>query len=319
MYLFIINSRSGGGAGGRTWNIVQGLLRDRQVRYETLFTHNAKEAEHSVLQALQQHEDWSAAVVIGGDGTIHSILGALSHKGIPLAVIPAGSGNDTARGFGIPLEPEAALEAALSNLCYEADLLSSAAGFTLTAVASGFDAQVAENVNASRYKRLCNAIGAGQLAYIIGILHTLITFKPCRVSVACDGNEHVYDKAWLVSVCNLPSYGGGLLICPQAKADDGLLDVCVVHGCSRGQLLRLFPTVLKGKHVALPFVSMLRGRSVAVHFAEARHAIGDGESLGVEALAVRCEPGALRVLSPLAPSIVLPEADDTFSSEACGS
>ncbi|WHY22183.1 hypothetical protein QNH28_02535 [Paenibacillus sp. G2S3] len=60
-------------------------------------------------------------------------------------------------------------------------------------------------------------------------------------------------------------------------------------------MLRLFPTVLKGKHVALPFVSMLRGRSVAVNFAEARPAIGDGESFGKGPLAVRCEPGALRV------------------------
>ncbi|MNF06789.1 diacylglycerol kinase [compost metagenome] len=65
-------------------------------------------------------------------------------------------------------------------------------------------------------------------------------------------------------------------------------------------MLRLFPTLLKGTHVALPFVSMLRGRSVAVHFAQPRHAIGDGEPLGTEPLAVRCEPGALRVLTPLA-------------------
>jgi len=318
MYLFIINPRSGGGAGGRTWHIVEALLKEKQVKYETLFTHSADEAEQSVVKALQQHEKWDAAVVIGGDGTIHSILGALGHKGVPLAVIPAGSGNDTARGFGIPLEPQAALEAALGDLYLEADLLSSSEGYTLTAVASGFDAQVAENVNMSRYKRVCNALGMGQLAYIIGILHTLITFKPCPVRVACDGKEQVYDKAWLVSVCNLPSYGGGLLICPQAKADDGQLDVCVVHGCSRGQLLRLFPTVLKGRHVTLPFVSMLRGRSVAVHFAEPRHAIGDGESLGVEALAVRCEPGALRVLMPLALSAAIPEDGAEFSSQVIG-
>ncbi|MNO29879.1 Diacylglycerol kinase [compost metagenome] len=90
------------------------------------------------------------------------------------------------------------------------------------------------------------------------------------------------------------------MICPQAKADDGLLDVCVVHGVSRGQLLRLFPTVVKGRHTRLPFVTMLSGRSVAVRFAEPRHAIGDGESLGTVPQAVRCEAGALRVLSPLA-------------------
>ncbi|MEK8211092.1 diacylglycerol/lipid kinase family protein [Paenibacillus sp. FSL L8-0463] len=300
MYLLIINPRSGGGAGQRTWQAVEGMLHSRGIPHEPLFTQNADRAETQVLGALARRDDWRAAIVIGGDGTIHSVLGALRRRGVPLAVIPAGSGNDTARGFGIPLSTEAALETALQDRCLEADLLSGAGGLTLTAVASGFDAQVAVNVNNSFYKRLCNAIGAGQLAYIIGILHTLMTFKPCRVSVTCDGKEQAFEKAWLVSVCNLPSYGGGLLICPQAEADDGLLDVCVVHGCSRMQVLRLFPTLLKGTHVALPFVTMLRGHSVAVRFAHARHAIGDGEPLGTAPLAVRCEPGALRVLSPLA-------------------
>lgn len=316
MYLFIINPRSGGGAGDNSWHTVEMLMKERRLPYMSLFTHSAEGAEALVLNTLQHREDWTAVIVIGGDGTLHSILGALRGQDIPLAVIPAGSGNDSARGFGIPLRTEAALEVALSERYIEADLLSGANGLTLTAVANGFDAQVAENVNTSRYKRLCNAIKAGRLAYIIGILHTLMTFKPCRVSVVCDGTEHVFEKAWLVSICNLPSYGGGLLICPQAKADDGQLDVCVVHGCSRMQLLRLFPTVLKGKHVALPFVSMLRGRSAAVNFAEARPAIGDGESFGTGPMAVRCEPGALRVLSPLAAgSTQLPVAD---SAAACG-
>lgn len=315
MYLFIINPRSGGGAGGRTWQTVEALMNERALPYIPLFTHSIEGTEALVLNTMKQREDWKAVIVIGGDGTLHSILGALRGQDTPMAVIPAGSGNDTARGFGIPLTTEAALDTALSERYIEADLLSGANGLTVTAVASGFDAQVAENVNVGWYKRLCNAIGAGQLAYIIGILHTLMTFKPCRVSVACDGTEHVFEKAWLVSICNLPSYGGGLLICPQAKADDGQLDVCVVHGCSRGQLLRLFPTVLKGKHVALPFVSMLRGRSVAVNFAEARPAIGDGESFGRGPLAVRCEPGALRVLSPLAEAKAQLPAD---AAAACG-
>ncbi|OKQ00116.1 diacylglycerol kinase family protein [Paenibacillus sp. P46E] len=303
MYLLIINPRSGGGAGERTWHAVEVMLQARGTAYEALFTQSADSAESQVLHALAHREDWRAAIVIGGDGTIHSVLGALRRRGVALAVIPAGSGNDTARGFGIPLATEAALDAALLDRCLTADVLSGEDGLTLTAVASGFDAQVAVNVNNSRYKRLCNAIGAGQLAYLIGILHTLMTFKPCRVSVTCDGKEQAFETAWLVSICNLPSYGGGLLICPQAKADDGLLDVCVVHGVSRGQLLRLFPTVVKGKHTTLPFVTMLRGRSVAVRFAEPRQAIGDGESLGTAPLAVRCEPGALRVLSPLAAAL----------------
>lgn len=306
MYLFIINARAGGGSGQRTWRMVEKLLKQRQLPYEALFTKDAQSAPESVQEALSRREHWEAAVVIGGDGTIHSVLEPLQRSRVPLAVIPAGSGNDTARGFSIPMDPETALATAIGGRWLASDLLSAQGSLTLTAVASGFDAQVAVNVNNSWYKPLCNAVGAGQLAYLIGILHTLLTFKPGRASVACDGKAHTFEKAWLVSICNLPGYGGGLQICPQAEAADGQLDVCVVHGCSRWQLLRLFPTVFKGRHVTLPFVTLLRGRSIAVDFAQPRPAIGDGERLGDAPLAVRCEPGALRVLSPLGTAAALP-------------
>ncbi|SEU29753.1 diacylglycerol kinase family protein [Paenibacillus sp. NFR01] len=300
MYLLIINPRAGGGAAQRTAQAVRAQLDARGIPHEALYTRDADSAEAQVYEALSGRAGWQAAVVIGGDGTIHSVLGALRRTKVPLAVIPAGSGNDTARGFGIPLEAGEAVEALLHGGELEADLLEGPGGLTLTAVASGFDAQVAVNVNASFYKRVCNALGAGRLAYIIGVLHTLLTFKTCSVRVSVDDETRVFDRAWLVSTCNLPGYGGGLRICPQAESGDGQLDVCVVHGCSRWQVLRLFPTLLTGAHVGLPVVTMLRGRRVAVDFAQPRPCIGDGESLGVSPFAVRCEPGALRVMSPRA-------------------
>lgn len=81
MYLFIINSRSGGGAGLRTWHTIQALLEKRAAAYEALFTQSADSAESQVLQTLARREDWRAAIIVGGDGTIHSVLGALRRRG----------------------------------------------------------------------------------------------------------------------------------------------------------------------------------------------------------------------------------------------
>lgn len=89
MYLFIINPRSGGGAGGRTWHTVEALMKERSLPFMSLFTHSVEGAEALVLNTLKHREDWKAVIVIGGDGTLHSILGALCGKDIPMGVIPA--------------------------------------------------------------------------------------------------------------------------------------------------------------------------------------------------------------------------------------
>ncbi|HWO52918.1 MAG TPA: diacylglycerol kinase family protein [Paenibacillus cookii] len=295
MYLFVINKKSGNGNGYRTWIKIRAALDARLIRYRHVFTESAGQAEDVVAATLSEPEHWLGVAVIGGDGTIHSVLPALKEFGMPLAVIPAGSGNDTARGFGIPHDPLSALDIMLAGRTRAADLIATANGLTLTALAIGFDAQVAENVNASLYKKVCNFFRVGRAAYLVGILHTLLTFRPCGVTVACDGVTGAYPNAWLTAISNVSSYGGGLQICPDAHPGDGQLDICIVHGCSRLQLLRLFPTVLTGKHVNLPFVTFLRGQAISVEFDQHRLALGDGENLSAGPLDITVEPNALRV------------------------
>ncbi len=279
MYLFVINKKSGNGNGFRTWLKVRSILQSRQIEYRYIFTENSEQAVTLLTEMLQQPEFWQAVAIIGGDGTIHSILPILKETGIPLAVIPAGSGNDTARSFGIPFDTVGSLNVLLTGQPQAVDLISTSGTLTLTALAIGFDAQVAENVNRSSYKKWCNSLQVGRVAYIIGILHTLLTFKPGRVSVTCDNHTTSYESTWMTAISNVPSYGGGFKISPQALPFDGQLDVCVVHGCTRLQLLRLFPRVLTGRHINLPFVTMLHGRVISIDNEQPRLALGDGEHI----------------------------------------
>lgn len=298
MYLFIVNKNSGNGGGYRVWKKIRGILQRRGISYEYIYTQNAEEAHSYLRDQLTNRTGWSAVGVVGGDGTIHSLLPAIRDSGVPLAVFPAGSGNDTARGFRIPRKTAAAVDIMLEGLPRVADLISISGRSTLTALAVGFDAEVANNVNHSRYKKICNWFGLGRLAYVIGVFHTLLTFRPAPLTVECDGTEHTFSSAWLAAVNNVSSYGGGLAICPQAKPDDGLLDICIVHDCSRLKLMLLFPTLLYGMHTRFPFVSMLRGRNVSVHSHLPRLALGDGEHVTSTPLTASADPGALRVMCP---------------------
>jgi YegS/Rv2252/BmrU family lipid kinase len=297
LYFFVINERAGNGKGGRVWAKLEPVLQARRILYRYALTNNAAQAQRSVQEAMAA-EELQAVAVIGGDGTIHSIVPLLAASGVALAVIPAGSGNDTARGFGIPRQPLAALDVALSGRCRDIDLINVGGEPTLTALAVGFDAEIAEAVNDSSYKKWCNRLGIGRVAYIIGLLQTLFRYQPARLEIEVDGGPtKTFEQAWLVAITNVTTYGGGLMICPQATTDDGLLDICVVHSCTKWNLLHFFPKVLSGSHTSLPFVTMLRVRAIKVRSEIVRLAYGDGEKSTVTPLHAEVMAGALRMMT----------------------
>ncbi|AJS60962.1 diacylglycerol/lipid kinase family protein [Paenibacillus sp. IHBB 10380] len=298
MYLFVVNKSSGNGRGFRVWRKISKILDKRGIDYQLQFTQSSEQARTFLTEQLSTSVAWKAVGVVGGDGTIHGLLPVLRHSGVPLAVFPSGSGNDTVRGFQIPMKTTSALEVMLEGLITVADLISVSETSTLTALGVGFDAEVAHNVNNSRYKKVCNYIGMGRLAYLIGIFHTLLTFRPSPLTVQCDGVTRTFSSAWLTAINNVISYGGGLTICPQARPDDGMLDICIVHGCSKFKLLLILPTILYGGHTRLPFVTMLRGRNISVESELPRLALGDGENLTATPLTANVDPGALMVMCP---------------------
>ncbi|REE78799.1 YegS/Rv2252/BmrU family lipid kinase [Paenibacillus taihuensis] len=314
MWIFAVNERAGSGRGKIIWKLVETELQRRSLPYQAVIAESAEAACQEVRNLLEQNRrggssdsdlsrsDVRAVTIIGGDGTIHSILPALAGSAVPLGLIPSGSGNDTARAFGIPKQPLAALERVLQGQAVPVDLImlggdDDCGGVQpkkpiLTALAVGFDAAIASAVNRSSYKKLCNKLGVGSLAYLIALVHMLLTYRPRPMIVTIDGKPHVYRRGWMAAICNVPAYGGGLRICPEASPSDGMLDICIVHTCTPLQLLRLFPTLLTGKHVRLPFVTMLRGQTVSVA-AESMpgldpiSAFGDGEPAGQVPLHVK--------------------------------
>ncbi|WP_110933400.1 diacylglycerol/lipid kinase family protein [Paenibacillus bouchesdurhonensis] len=297
MYLFVINKNSGNGSGGRIWTIIRSILHERNINYEHIVTSSREQAHTMLKERLVAAIRWRAVGVVGGDGTIHGLLPLLRGSGIPLAVIPAGSGNDTARGFNIPIKPLEALRVMLEGQTIEVDLITVQNQVAITALAIGFDAKVADNVNHSWYKKLCNTLGIGRVSYLIGIIHTLLTYRPGSLTIECDGMTEHYSSAWLTAINNVPSYGGGLKICPEANPSDGQLDICIVHNCSRLKLLFLFPTILFGRHVSLPYVKLHRGRSVTIYSSQPIIALGDGEPMGMAPITAAVDPGSLQIMS----------------------
>ena len=197
--------------------------------------------------------------VMGGDGMMH--LGVNTSAAAHLArgsrtilgLIPAGTGNDLCRGIGLPAKDAvAAAEVIAAGHTRSIDLARVAETYVAAVLATGFDALVNRRANQMPWPR-------GSTRYALAVMAELRVFSPLHYRLTVDGQVREL-RAMLVAIGNTSSYGGGMLICPQADPYDGLLDVTIIHPVSRLKLLRLFPEMYSGKFVRDSCVEQLRVR-----------------------------------------------------------
>jgi diacylglycerol kinase (ATP) len=243
-----------------------------------------------------------ALVVVGGDGMVHLGLNAIAGAGagarrrVPLGIIPAGTGNDTARALGLPLHNlPAACERALESWAgggrmIDAGRITAGGTSRLFAgvVSAGFDAAVNERANDWRWPR-------GKIRYQLAMLRELASFRAIDYTVTADG-EQWQQGAMLISVANGQSIGGGMRIVPEAALDDGYLDLFIVNRLSRTRLLAVFPKVFAGKHVGHPAVQLRRVRTVELSAGNIV-AYADGERIGALPMTIEVVPRAVCVLA----------------------
>lgn len=253
---------------------------------------DAAHARQLVEEALGGEAD--ALVVIGGDGVIGLALQTVARTDIPLGIVPAGTGNDHAREYGLPVgDPVAAVDliAAGHTETVDLGLIRGDDGSQTwfgTVAATGFDSLVSDRVNRMRWPH-------GRMRYNLAILAELSRLHPLPFRLVLDGEREIVADLTLVAYGNTRSYGGGMRICPGADHFDGLLDITMVRAGSRTQLIRLFPTVFKGTHVNLDEVSTARARSVRVE-SPGINAYADGEYVCPLPAEISAVPGALRIL-----------------------
>ncbi|MDT5247910.1 MAG: diacylglycerol kinase [Mycobacterium sp.] len=255
---------------------------------------DAEHARRLVEGALERGMD--ALVVVGGDGIVSLALQVLAQTEIPLGIIPAGTGNDHAREFGIPKsDPAAAADVVVDGRAESVDLgrIRGADGTDRwfgTVMAAGFDSLVTDRTNRMTWPH-------GRMRYNLAMVAELSKLRPLPFRLTFDGGEELVTDLTLAAFGNTKSYGGGMLICPDADHADGLLDVTMVQSGSRTRLIRLFPTVFKGTHVELDEVLTKRAKAITVD-SPSINAYADGELVCPLPVEVSAVPGALRILRP---------------------
>ena len=285
----IYNPAAGRGRARRNVLEVEEYLRSRGARVEC--EPSTSPADLVRIAAESSRASYDRVVVCGGDGTLNLAVRELDLTRGTLALIPTGSGDDFARVMGIPRQIRAACDTVIDGRVREVDV-ALANGIRYLGVAGlGFDSEVADFANRNvKFLR-------GSAVYLYAIFRVLPRFTPRPVQIrTAEGtrDEHIMFAA----VGNTRQYGGGIRITPGAIVDDGLLDLCIVHQTTRGQLLKTLPKAYTGAHVKSPFVEMRRGREFHFTSDQPMAVYADGEPLTKTPVSFGLAPERLRIVVP---------------------
>lgn len=289
----VANPSSGRGKGGRLIPRVAALLRERGVEVEMLVCASPEDPERLAREAAGRGAGIVAA--LGGDGQVGMCANGVLGTEAALAVIPAGTGNDFAACLGLdPRDPLAAAGLLADPPFRRIDAVRvqtpQGTRHYVNVAGVGFDSEV--NAVANRMP-----VVKGTVRYVAALFAVLPRFRPVPLRVELDGAPHEVP-AMMIVFGNAVSYGGGMRITPDALLDDGLLDVCVIGDVSKPDLIRTFPKVFRGRHVAHPKVRMHRARVAAVDADRPLQVFADGEHVGTTPARFEVLPGVLSVVAP---------------------
>ena len=274
----IVNPTAGAGRAAKLLGAVEAELRGMGLRFRVERTSSMDHARECARQAAAEG---AIVAAMGGDG----LTGAVAQ----LAVLPGGRGNDFARKLGIPADPVAAC-ALLGGAERRIDLAAVDGRPYLGILSAGLDSDANRLANENKLP-----LGTGVYAY--AALRALASWKTAHWTVTVDGERREFD-GYCVAVSNSGVYGSGMYLVPDARLDDGLLDVVLVDDVPKHRYLASIPKVFKGTHLDEPGIRLLRGRSVSFRADRPFTAYADGDPIAELPATVDVVPGTLRVLAP---------------------
>ena len=289
VFTAVVNPSAGGSAAATLVPLAR-ALRDAGAQ---ILVEYSRGLEHAAALAASAARRGHVVLGVGGDGLVGCVGGALAGTGAVLGIVPAGRGNDFARQLGIPADPAALARLLLDGEPREVDAVEANGIPVLGSVYAGVDAVANANANRSRLLR-------GSAAYYTGALRAVLAWRPADYRVTVDGTV-LERRGYTVVAANSGYYGFGRRIAPDARVDDGLLDVVIIKEAPRTLFFAVMRELEDGSHVRRPQVEVLRGREVRIELDTPGRTLpygADGELPGTLPVTARIMPGALRVLAP---------------------
>ncbi len=291
--LLLINPTAGRGHAGRVADEAERAAKEAWGEVTRVETTKAGDAVELACRGVMAGAE--RVLVLGGDGTLHEaangLLKAQVEKRPPIAILPAGTGNDYAKITGtVKLSPSEAVRRLVRGTVRVFDVGEAWGEYFINSVGIGFDAEVARVINHSKK-------GSGLAAYVGAVLKVLRDFDCFEARITADDTDFT-DRFLLLEIGIGPSVGGGFRLTPFAKWDDGLLDICAIERQTKLGILTKLPLAVIGKHTGLKAVRSFRTTRLSVESLNGTlHAQFDGETREVSGrMDIEIRPGLLPVL-----------------------
>ncbi|WP_164506793.1 diacylglycerol/lipid kinase family protein [Lapidilactobacillus bayanensis] len=301
-YSIIVNLKAGSGAAAKAWPLLKTELKHQRINYTTHFTQYSGHAiELAKKIGDEADDDFIVVIVVGGDGTVNQTLNGLeqsAHPETPIAYFPAGSGNDFARSLHLTKRASTFVENLKSIHCstnlniFDIDLTDSADKtyhqhkYLINNFGTGFDAHVVHLTEHSRLKAKLNRVHLGKFAYVINLISVFRTQQTFNLKVHGAITEE-FKQAYLVTLTNIPYFGGGVNIMPTADPHIHDLNLVVIEKPNLPRLLQLFVKILTtGSHLKDPAVHVFKGDTLNYKIQPKQFGQMDGEDMGAHQFSI---------------------------------
>ena len=285
----VINPIAGKGFAKNNWEKI--ILQLEKTGFEINYALTEAKGQATKLARDSVNNGAQLVIAVGGDGTISEVVNGIVDSDALLGIVPAGTGNDFARAVNIPLNYLEAIIAIGGLKHREIDLGFIHNQYFINIAGIGFDAQVAAQVHRG------NKILKGKLAYLWTLLAVFFSYKPAKIKILTNG-QLIEKEILTATIANAKFYGGGIEIAPQAKVDDGQLDLVVIENMNKAQLILSLPKLLKGEHLSHEKVSTFKSDSLYLNGDPNLSAHADGEVIPGLPLEVKVKPKAIKIVVP---------------------
>ena len=290
-HIFIINPAAGKGKSLELIPYIKECFKDCEEDYIVRIT---EYPGHATELAKEYSGKGKCRIYsIGGDGTVNEIVNGMAGTDSALGIIPSGSGNDFFRSIHAGNDIKRILLDTVIGEERQVDLAKANDKYFINVASVGFDAEIV--FNAQKFKKLPGI--SGSMAYVLSLLYTTVINKNNNIEIDIDGIRQKMSVL-LAAIANGRYYGGGMMPAPDAKLNDGWLDICLIRVTPRWKIFALFPKFIKGLHGQLKEVSFYRGKSVTIQSEKYISLSTDGEVVTAKTIKFEILERAINVIFP---------------------